>query len=297
MTSILSKYPPGSQWLYLRIYGGPQSLEEWLSGPFRKLLPGWRDSGLIKGFHYLHYLDPEYHLRLRFHLTDPLQSGIILNQLQESCAMMLEEDLLWKIESGTYEPEYDRYGSERMSLAEWWFEIDSLYWLEEICRIAVTDNLEFWKTVILSVDALLDDFSAGIDDKIHIINRLRESSGVLFGVNHSMKLQLDDKYRKIAGELRLLLETGIAVSEVNLAQRSADSREVVSLLQSTYTDHSEMVHSDLLPDLIHMSLNRAFRTRHRLQELVIYDFIGRYYESSRARIKQSGNSSTGSVQK
>lgn len=42
---------------------------------------------------------------------------------------------------------------------------------------------------------------------------------------------------------------------------------------------------NLLKSLVHMTMNRLFRSRNRLCELVVYDFMNRYYESVIARLK------------
>jgi hypothetical protein len=101
-----------------------------------------------------------------------------------------------------------------------------------------------------------------------------------------MKGQLDEKYRKISGELNPVLETSTSGPDGFLIKRSTDAGRIIQQLQETYIDRTTLFESALLPDLIHMSLNRAFRTRHRLQELVLYDFLSRYYESVRARGKK-----------
>jgi hypothetical protein len=107
----------------------------------------------------------------------------------------------------------------------------------------------------------------------------------LFGFNRTMRGQLDDKYRKMTGELNLALETVTGRLEAGLEHRTADSCLIFQQLKNTFSDRAALFESELLPDLIHMSLNRAFRTRHRMQELVVYDFLSRYYESVRARTK------------
>lgn len=285
MNTYPLKYPPGSNWLYLKIYGGPQGLEEWLTRPFRDLLSAWKQLTLVKQFHFIHYIDPEYHLRLRFLLFDPVNAGVLMNQIQVSCREMLDEDLIWKIEVGTYEPEYDRYGPERMALVESWFEIDSYYWLDEITRRTEKGDQEIWKSAIHSVDVFLGDFGATLDEKIIVINRLKESSVSLFGLSSNMKGQLDEKYRKLYENLSPLIDTGNSGPDPFLAMRSAVSQPIILEIRKTCSDNSILFGSTLLPDLIHMSLNRAFRTRHRLQELVVCDFMGRYYESVRAREK------------
>jgi lantibiotic biosynthesis protein len=277
------KFAPGSEWLYLRIYGGPQALEEWMTGQLRELLPGWRKESLINQFHFIHYLDPDYHLRLRFHLPEPGNCGEILRQIQESCQALLEEDLIWKIESGTYEPEYDRYGSERMHLVERWFEVDSNYWLNEITVRKETDASGIWRIAVRSIDVFLNDFGADSDQKILIMNRLKKSSATLFVHSRKMKGQVDDKYRRLSGEIKAVLDHATHETEPYLEERSACSALIIQDIQRTFSDRETLFKSNLLPDLIHLSLNRAFRTRHRIQELLVADYMCRNYESVKAR--------------
>ncbi|MFA6127442.1 MAG: thiopeptide-type bacteriocin biosynthesis protein [Bacteroidales bacterium] len=277
------KFPPGSEWLYLKIYGGPQSLEEWMTGTLRVFLPVWRASGLISSFHYIHYLDPDYHLRLRLLLTDPLNSGILLNEIQRSSTKLLDDDLLWKMETCTYEPEYERYGMIRMSLVEAWFEMDSVYWLEEIKNHSDAGDSDIWKSALVSVDVFLDDFGATIDDKRHTVNELKKSAFAFVRLSKVMRVQLDEKYRTLSKELNFLMAAPGRTANLDL--RSVDSEPIISALWESFADRESLWGSDLAANLIHMSLNRAFRTRHRLQELVIYDFLSRYYESVIARGK------------
>ena len=47
----------------------------------------------------------------------------------------------------------------------------------------------------------------------------------------------------------------------------------------------------LLTSLIHMTMNRWFRTKNRLHEMVIYEFLARYYASEIAKTLYSTSSS------
>jgi hypothetical protein len=93
----------------------------------------------------------------------------------------------------------------------------------------------------------------------------------------------------MAVEFNPVIETSTKGPDVFLVKRSADVGGIIQYLQETFIDRAALFESTLLPDLIHMSLNRAFRTRHRLQELVVYDFMSRYYESGKARAKNDHN--------
>ncbi|MDR0295220.1 MAG: hypothetical protein LBH91_03380 [Prevotellaceae bacterium] len=45
----------------------------------------------------------------------------------------------------------------------------------------------------------------------------------------------------------------------------------------------------MLSSYIHMTLNRLFRTQQRMHELVMYDYLFRYYTSMQARQKTMNN--------
>jgi len=287
MKNAKRKYPPGSEWLYLRIYGGPKAIEDWLINLLQPLLKEWRYNCLVDQFHYLHYLDPEYHLRIRFHLPEPINSGVILTQIQQSSLGFLEEELFWKIEVGTYEPEFERYGLSRMCIVERWFECDSSFWIAERTRLGINDDQDIWRSAARSVNHFLVEFGAQSKDKLLILNRLRDSTAAFFKLSRTMRNDLDEKYRKNAKDLSSVLERNMNSSDLNLIQRSKDSQDIIKQLHTTFNSSADLFDSRLLPDLIHLSLNRAFRTRHRLQEFVVYDHLSRYYESSSARGQDS----------
>lgn len=282
MTQSVTQYTPGTEWLYLRIYGGPIALEEWLTGSFRILLGEWIRSDTVRLFHFVRYLDQDYHLRLRFKLADPLQTGLLLNILSSDCRTWIEEERFWKIEAGTYEPELNRYGAERMGLIEKWFHEDSLFWLDRLTGATEDEQAVLWKTVVARIDWIFERFGLSMKGRQGLLQQMRESLSAEFRINHAMKSQLDAKYRILSGQLADALRqpaTAQPVSDQGMIASISAIRHIVE----TFGSLQELEASGILPDLIHMSLNRAFRTRHRLQELVIYDFLARYYVSEVAR--------------
>lgn len=268
------RYVPGTSWLYLRFYGGTQALEEWLTGSFRVLLQPWLAAGSVNSFHYLRYLDPDYHLRIRLKLADPVKSGEMLTSISSICQPLLEDDLMWKIEAGTYEPETERYGINRMDLVEKWFFADSVFWLDWLGGAVNEPDNDRWQECAFRVDWMLNRFALTLKEKSEMLDRMRKALADEFHVTRSMKNQLDVKYRTLSAELE---------STVNKAAGCTEQAPVLTDLQATYPDHETMVCTNLIPDLVHMTLNRAFRTRQRLQELVLYDFLARYYGSAVAK--------------
>lgn len=284
MNELITHYLPGSNWLYLRIYGGPLALEEWLTGSFRLLLNEWIRSDTVLLFHFVRYLDQDYHLRLRFKLADPLQSGLLLNLVSSDCRNWIGEERMWKIEAGTYEPELDRYGVERMNLVEEWFYRDSLFWLAILADATEEEKSVLWKKGAKRIDWMLDRFGFSVEGKLMLLQRMREALSAEFRITHRMKSQLDAKYRLMSRELADALEKP-ETDHADGDQNKMRSISIIEQIGETFESRQELEAAGILPDLIHMSLNRAFRTRHRLQELVMYDFLARYYASAVARKK------------
>ena len=71
-----------------------------------------------------------------------------------------------------------------------------------------------------------------------------------------------------------------------LEEKSAALRPVMQEVVRRYKDKElEMPIDDLMRSLIHMLMNRIFRDRNRLHEMVLYDFLYRSYKSDWARKK------------
>lgn len=58
-------------------------------------------------------------------------------------------------------------------------------------------------------------------------------------------------------------------------------REIGGKIQTVLKDKTDTVALDnLLFSITHMTVNRWFRANNRLHELVVYDFLNKYYESA-----------------
>src|SRR5581483_9023055 len=58
--------PPGSDWLFVKLYCAAVVEEEFLVGPARELCDALSRSGSIDGWFFVRYADPDPHIRLRF---------------------------------------------------------------------------------------------------------------------------------------------------------------------------------------------------------------------------------------
>jgi thiopeptide-type bacteriocin biosynthesis protein len=112
-----------------------------------------------------------------------------------------------------------------------------------------------------------------------------------FGFNEYNSKQFNTEYRKHKATIKNILERKIENSVFKLyynplQKKSKMMRSVIIKMRAKMAKNKtdDTIHS-LLISFIHMMLNRLFRSKNRMHELVIYDFMNRYYKIEIARIK------------
>ncbi|CUB13287.1 hypothetical protein BN2127_JRS1_04833 [Bacillus cereus] len=117
---------PGSDWLYLRIYGANQRLEEFLKLGFLELISKGKNDGWMDHAFFMRYRDPEYHIRLRIHGEAERIITEGMKNVYDWADELKNKGLLSHIEIGTYDPEIERYGGPQLiNAAEELFSADS----------------------------------------------------------------------------------------------------------------------------------------------------------------------------
>ncbi|MFD2767230.1 lantibiotic dehydratase [Micromonospora eburnea] len=122
------RYPPGSQWVFAKVYLAAAQQDELLARQLPTLLESVPE--LVDRWFYIRYADPEPHLRLRFHIEAGVEtSDAAANVLDLVCGWaerLRASNQVRGVVLDTYEPEWHRYGGpEAMAPAERLFRADS----------------------------------------------------------------------------------------------------------------------------------------------------------------------------
>ncbi|WP_243286710.1 lantibiotic dehydratase [Geothrix terrae] len=273
-------YPPGSEWLYLKLYGGAASGDRLLVA-LEPLLRWTRAQGFWDRWHFIRYRDPEPHLRLRFHgLPLRLLTGLLpeVHRHLEGCRA---QGLLWKWQVDTFEPELERYGGPRgFDLAEAWFFEDSERILSHL--LVGLGPKDRWKAGLRQVDAIwaalgLDDLarrdlSRGTRDALR-----KEFEGTGPGV-----VAIGARFRQLRKDLEAEL------SRPSAAPDAFGLRSLAAIREACDQGQLREDRTALAGSLAHMHLNRLFRTHPREQEWILMEFLARLYESRLARPGEGG---------
>lgn len=116
--------PPGSGWLYAKLYSSEQRQDEILTRRLPRLLTACGPA--LRRWFFIRYRDPEPHLRLRLFAGGPDDAGLLLPVLGAWASELRSARLCGGMVLDTYDPEVERYGGpSALALAEEVFQADS----------------------------------------------------------------------------------------------------------------------------------------------------------------------------
>ncbi|HEV2963542.1 MAG TPA: lantibiotic dehydratase [Candidatus Angelobacter sp.] len=292
----LRSFLPGSEWLYAKIYASPSHMDRLLIQAIRPLAQKVLSAGQADHWFFIRYSDPHLHLRLRFHGDPKRLSSDVLPQIWECTNPEIQRGTLWRVQLDTYEREVERYGGlAGIHIAERFFHLDSELVLDLLTALHLSGGAAArWQAACYSVDRLLSGLGFNASQKRELVNKLGKYYEKNFSVDQRYKKQLSEKFRNE----RSILERIIGGSE----ELDTFPPEVHRAIAS-YTERLKIIHAELeekraaselaqsIPELassyIHMHLNRMFRSAQNAQEMVLYDFLARTYDSKLAKEKRS----------
>lgn len=286
---VKRQYFPGEEWLYAKIYSGVKTSDQLIGSELLDLAKQLVSTGLIDQWFFIRYADPEPHLRFRVHVTAIERLGTVMREINKAFEKLSETGLVWKIQFDTYEREIERYSAGGIALSEQLFYHDSLAVSSFLSRRDMVENFEQlrWLWGIRSIDSLLNDFEFSLADKLKVMEILSTSFHQEFNSDALLIKQLSQKYRFSKELIAKHLDAGNDFSGSDLLQyRSFEIMPLAQVIRAKITEGS--INQDLnslLISYIHMNMNRLFKTKQRVHELVVYDFLLMYYKSTFHRQK------------
>ena len=293
LITIPRTFPPGSEWLYAKLYTGTANADYLLRKVISPLVSKLLSSGGADRWFFIRYSDPEFYLRLRFHGIPKRLHSDLLPAIEAAVAPLLGDGRIWRMQFDTYEREIERYGGpEGMLLAEQIFHADSEAVLKIIERLDAGDPGldERWRLTLRGIDMLLQDLGFDPTTKLAVLRKVRTKFAKEFNADANLRGQIGDRFRKERKDLETLLdprndvesqlEPGLEI----LQRRSAALRPIMAELKACDVAAKLSIPlEDLAPSYIHMHANRLLRSAHRAHELVLYDFLARLYDAQLAR--------------
>jgi lantibiotic biosynthesis protein len=293
-TDVQQNFCIGSQWIYYKMYCGYKTADTILQSAIHPLVQTLLEENVIDSFFFIRYNDPNFHIRLRFHVTDNSKVGYVLNVVQEHIQSFLQQKLIWNIQNDTYKRELSRYGYKTIEQAENLFYHDSIAVLQFL-ELTEGDSREQlrWQWAIRAIDEWLNTFEYTIEQKFTLLEQIKNSFHNEFKADKFLKEQLSNTYRKHKVAIENIMDGNM--SETNelfplvkiLNDKAVAIKPIMDQLKQMDKKQKLLpAINELMPSYIHMLVNRIVTSSPRQHELVIYDILFNYYRSAIAREKK-----------
>ena len=268
---------PGSEWLYIKLYTGIKTADTLLEEAILPLSQYFQENNFILKWFFIRYTDPKPHLRIRFHLKKQEYYSLVFNSVNEALYPYFHSGEISNIQPETYSREMERYGEETIEYAEYLFHrsseltLDCLHFNDEE-KIMIS---------LFYIDNLLTQIKLTTAEKLHWIKGYDNSFKEEFNADRKLNQQLDKKYRMFYSNFSIFLQSSEFTDVRNLILENLTfSKTALQNIRKAYDKNSMSTPLQyFIQSIFHMAINRLFTSQQRLFEMVIYDYLYRYYKT------------------
>lgn len=271
-------FTPGTEWLYLKIYTGVKTADIILEEAVQPLAEYFHENNYISKWFFIRYHDPKSHLRIRFYLNNTEDYPNVLKKINEELKEFVDSGEISNISIETYKREIERYDQNTIEDAETLFYKNSEFTL--LCLPYDDEDKIIFS--IFYMNEILDKLNLEIQEKPVWIQNSNGAFKEEFNADKNLNSQLDKKYRKFKPKLIDFIQSDDFSDERKAIILHIE--ECVSVLQNILRHHQnqslEIALQSFFQSIFHMNINRLFVSNQRLFEMVIYDYLLRYYKSA-----------------
>ncbi|WP_291149920.1 thiopeptide-type bacteriocin biosynthesis protein [Flavobacterium sp. UBA7680] len=267
----------GSDWLYYKIYTGPKTSDIILIEKLEPIILKLKKKNIIQKWFFIRYNDGDPHIRIRFLIKKPNDLSKTIQALYPILNKLLKENLIWKIQTDTYQRELERYGGSTITESESLFWKDSEMVLE---YLSVKSSFPSSQTQLLfsfyAIDSFLNSFELSNLDKLNLMNGLQLSFKREFEIDKTLKKELDKHYRELSTVINQCFNypENLIFLEIIKTKENQITEAVLSIKKNIQISLISFLESH-----IHMMINRQYTSKQRTYELIIYDHLYRYYKT------------------
>lgn len=284
--------PPGSEWLFAKIYTGTDTADALLIDALGPLARALGEGRVVDRWFFVRYRDPDWHLRVRFRGDPTRLVSEALPALRDALAPWLSDGRVFRFVLDTYRREVERYGGpDAIDVAETIFEVDSDATVEALGAVPPEEREHArWRLALASAHRLFVDFGFDATRALAAVASARDRFAAEHFVDTAFRRQLGARFREHRDELEELVRASAEsiAWQGALDRRSARIAPLVRYLRDLARRGQLVTDLDaLVLSFVHMQANRVLRADHRAHEVVLYDWLARLYTS---RIARSGGS-------
>lgn len=272
---VKKNFIPGDEWLYFNVYTGANIADKILTTAIKNVVSILKEKQLIDKWFFIRYNDPKFHLRIRFHFTDPSLKNDIITIFNRYIQPYIDNKSIWKLQLATYERELERYYHHNIAHSETIFFHDSDLVISLLQKSRENNDTEsLWLYSLQSIDSLLDAFEIPLEEKQYLLFQFYKSFYTEFKADKKVRKQIDLKYRGHIDQLEDILSKRYEYTSL-FENRTQNMKPAIAHLKRNLT---KVEIYNLIASHVHMCINRLIKTNPRLHELVLYGILEKYYK-------------------
>jgi thiopeptide-type bacteriocin biosynthesis protein len=270
----------GEEWIYYKLYCGPRTADALLVKFISPLAKKLIEKSLIIKWFFIRYKDPDHHLRLRFYCEDTSKFGLVIKEINKDLKYFIDNDFIWKVQLEMYQRELERYDKSTIDLFENLFFHDSVVSVNAINLIDNDDILFIF--MLLSINDLLISFDYKLNSRLNFVKHNLADFKLEFNSDKRLTKKLNKKYQALRNDItsfmNLEVDEGFNPLIKLIEYKNCNNQPSINkILLKEKKGILDVKLDSLVSSCIHMMINRQFRDKQRLFELVCYDFLSRYY--------------------
>jgi thiopeptide-type bacteriocin biosynthesis protein len=132
---------------------------------------------------------------------------------------------------------------------------------------------------------VLENFNIPLNNRISFVESIQQAYKKEQQIDKENNKKLDFLYRTYRNEIVLFLqEKQEPVYLEGLIDMVKITPKEIEIIKEIINRKSSPISEDFISSLIHMNINRVFRSKQRHYEMLCYDFMNRFYKNIAARI-------------
>ncbi|MBK1896146.1 thiopeptide-type bacteriocin biosynthesis protein [Chryseobacterium paridis] len=273
---VKRKFIFGSEWVYLKISTGI-IISDVILNLLKPLIKSFQDENITSKWFFIRYNVPRSHIRIRFQLNEVHFFHTVIYNINAVLNKHIHSGEILNIQIDTYNREIERYGEGTIGDAETLFQKNSEFTLQ-----CLHYNDE--EKIIISlfyIDEILNNLNLSLKEKLVWIKDFNTAFKREFNADKKLNSQLDKKYREFQPKYLDFLQSEEFLEERNSV--ISNIKESYLALQNIIKHHETqslgISIQSFFQSIFHMNINRLFISNQRLFEMVIYDYLARYYKT------------------
>lgn len=277
---IRRSFIPGSVWIYFKLFTSKSAADNILMNINSLLIDFLNQKSLIKGFFFVRFDDPEFHIRFRILSTNDNVTPFIIKSSFEVFEQFYSKKSVWNVQIDSYNRELERYGSA-IEISEDLFCCDSeliislldyLYSYES--RHEREENR--WQFGFIISIIYINELFSDEQSKLEFVKSRVSDFSKEFNLSKLDRKHVDKIYRQNKQKFNLAQHNRIDTCNNLLEKFKIKLSNISDILDKSV---SADVKVELWKSYIHMSVNRLFSTKNRLHEYIIYFMVEKHYRA------------------